>query len=48
MGSGDDSGDLAAENWRRSWRLSGWGLEMTLETKPLGTGDYVEDWPAGD
>ena len=25
MGSGDESGDLAAGEWRRHWRLSGWG-----------------------
>ena len=26
---------------RLRWRLSGWGVETTLETKQLGTGDDV-------
>ena len=34
-GNGDDSGDLAAGDWRRQWRLSSWGLETTVETWPM-------------
>ena len=33
-GSGDDDGE-----WRRVWRLSGWGVETSLETLRLGGGD---------
>ena len=25
MGSEDDTEDLGAREWRRNWRLSGWG-----------------------
>ena len=32
LGSGEESGDLAAGDWRRQWRLSSWELEATLET----------------
>ena len=43
MGSKDDSGDLVggdthdsgnlgAGEWRRHWRLNGWGVKTTLET----------------
>ena len=48
MGSGDDTGDLAAGEWRRHRRLSRWELEMKLETKRLGTGDDVGDEASGD
>ena len=44
MRSEDDTADLGAAEWRRYWRLSGWGLERTLgqgemETKVEGGGD---------
>ena len=48
MGSGDGTGDLAAGEWRRHWRLSSWELETKLEAKRLGTGDDVGDEATGD
>ena len=29
--TGDDTGDLAAGEWTRHWKLRGWGVETTLE-----------------
>ena len=37
MGSEDDSGDLGAGEWRRHWRLRGWGVRLTLETEQVGS-----------
>ena len=39
LGSGDEFADLAVGEWRRVWRLSGWGVETSLETLRLGGGD---------
>lgn len=38
LGSGDDPGDRKAEDWRRRWWLSGWGVQTTLETLWLELG----------
>ena len=43
LGSGDDPGDRKAEDWRRRWWLSGWGVQTTLETLWLGSGDDTGD-----
>ena len=32
LGSGDDIGEVAVRDWRRCSRLSGQGVERTLET----------------
>ena len=48
MGSGDDTEDLVGGEWGQHWRLSGWGVETTMETKWLGTGDDVGDLASGD
>ena len=32
LGTGDEIADLAAVDWRWQWRLSGCGLERTMET----------------
>jgi len=29
----NNTGDLTAWNWKCHWRLSSWGVAMTLETK---------------
>ena len=31
-GIGEDIGDFVAGEWRRRWRLCGWGVETILET----------------
>ena len=41
---GDDIGDLAAAVWSWFWRLSGWGLEMTMETQRVVNGADALDW----
>ena len=47
LGIGDHTGDLAAKDWRRRWRLSSWGTGLELETKLrswwLVIGDDVGD-----
>ena len=47
LGSWDDTADFAATDWRRHWRLSGWGLETKVETLELGIGDDAKDLAAG-
>ena len=43
-GNGDDSGDLAAGDWRQQWRLGQGKMYTTVETWQVGnevtTGDY--------
>ena len=48
MVSGQDVGGFGAREWRRRWRLGGWGVEtwrlwgeMKLETWRLESGDLV-------
>ena len=59
MWSRDNVGDSAAGDWRqcgdladvecrRRWRLGSWGVETTLETWRLGSGDDVGDLAAGE
>ena len=45
---GDDSGSIAAGEWRLNWRLSGTGVDTTLESKRRGNGDVSGDLSAGD
>ena len=56
MGTGDDSvnlmawevGNLAAVEWTRHLRLNYCGMETTLETKGLGSGEENRDLAAGE
>ncbi|XP_044182858.1 uncharacterized protein LOC122963467 [Acropora millepora] len=48
LGTRDSVGVLAAGEWRRRWRLRGWGVEMTLETSQMWSGDNVGDLAAGE
>ena len=48
MWSADDVGDLAAGEWRRRWRLGGWGVETTLETWQMLSGDNAGDLVPGE
>ena len=48
LGTGDEIADLAAVDWRRQQRLSGCGLERTMETQWLWSGDNNGDFVAGD
>ena len=56
MGTGDDSvnltawevGKLAAVEWKRHWRLNYCGMETTLETQGLGSGEENGDLAAGE
>ena len=45
LGTGDDNGELVAEERMRQWRSRGSGdlagVETTLETKQLGSGDLA-------
>ena len=44
--TGDDTGDLAAGEWTRHWKLRGWGVETTLEN--LAAKGWRRDWrPSG-
>ena len=36
LGSGYDSGDFVAGDWRQKWSFSAWDVETTLETQWLG------------
>ena len=35
---------MADVQWRRRWRLGGWGLETTSESSQLESGDDVGDF----
>ena len=43
MGSEDDTEDLEAREWRRNWRLSGWGNGGDSGDLWVGSGDDTED-----
>ena len=48
LGSGDDTEDLGAGEWKRNWRFSGWRLEKALETWGLGSGEDTADLVVGE
>ena len=48
LGTRDSVGVLAAGEWRRRWRLRGWGVETTLETSQMWSGDDVGELAAGE
>ena len=48
LGSGDDTGDLASEDWRQQWRLSSWEVEMIVDTWWVAIEDDTGDLAAWD
>ena len=48
MGSKVNTGDLAGGEWRRNWRLRGWGVRLALETWQVGSEDDSGDLGAGE
>lgn len=56
MATGDDSGDLTAwevgnleaVEWKRQWRLSGWGVGTTRVTQWPDSGDDIADLADGE